>query len=156
VPRNTRYHHLSHEQNAVVNSAPVRKEFARLLKVERLRRGYSQFRLAREAAKFTADKRFGRDLIGSYERTITLPGDVHLCAIAKPLGKEPKDLLWPLLTTINGYNKGSATTLELTDLGDGRASIRIAAEVSWEVARKLADLIMPPKAAHVPAPKAKS
>jgi hypothetical protein len=112
--------------------------------------------LAREAAKFTADKRFGRDLIGSYERTITLPGDVHLCAIAKALGKEPKDLLWPLLTTINGYNKGSATTLELTDLGDGRASIRIAAEVSWEVARKLADLIMPPKAAHAPALQAKS
>jgi len=143
VPRNTRYHHLTHEQNAVVNSAPVRREFARLLKVERLRRGYTQYRLAREAAKFTANKRFGRDLIGSYERMITLPGDVHLCAIAKALGKEPKDLLWPLLTTINGHNKDSATTLELTDLGDGRASIRIAAEVSWKVARKLADLIMP-------------
>jgi transcriptional regulator with XRE-family HTH domain len=152
----TRYHHLTHEQNAVVNSAPVRKEFARLLKVERLRRGYSQFRLAREAAKFTADKRFGGGLIGSYERTMTLPGDVHLCAIAKALGKEPKDLLWPLLTTINGYNKDSATTLELTDLGNGRASIRIAAEVSWEVARKLADLVMPPKAAHAPALQAKS
>ena len=146
MPRNNRYHHLTAEQNSVVNSAPVRKEFARLLKVERLRRGYSQFRLAREAAKFTADKRFARDLIGSYERTITLPGDVHICAIAKALGKEPTDLLWPLLTTINGYSKDSniaATTLELTDLGDGRASIRIAAQVPWEVARKLADLIMP-------------
>ena len=143
MPHNTRYHHLSHEQNAVVNSVPVRKEFARLLKVERLRRGFTQFRLAREAAKFTADRRFGREMIGVYERTMTLPGDVHLCAIAKALGKEPKDLLWPLLTTINGHSKDAATTLELTDLGDGRASIRIAAEVSWEVARKLADLIMP-------------
>jgi transcriptional regulator with XRE-family HTH domain len=152
----TRYHHLTHEQNAVVNSAPVRKEFARLLKVERLRRGYSQFRLAREAAKFTAHKRFGRGLIGSYERSITLPGDVHLCAIAKALGKEPKDLLWPLLTTINGHSKDAATTLELTDLGDGRASIRIAAQVPWEVARKVADLIMPLKAAHAPALRAKS
>jgi transcriptional regulator with XRE-family HTH domain len=156
VPRNTRYHHLTHEQNAVVNSAPVRKEFARLLKVERLRRGYTQLRLAREAAKFTADKRFASHMIGVYERTITLPGDVHLCAIAKALGKEPKDLLWPLLTTINGHGRDAATTLELTDIGDGRASIRIAAEVSWEVARKLADLIMPPKATHVPALKAKS
>jgi hypothetical protein len=55
-------------------------------------------------------------------------------------------LLWPLLTTINGHGRDVATTLELTDIGDGRASIRIAAEVSWEVARKLADLIMPPKA----------
>ena len=148
MPRNTRYHHLSHEQNAVVNSAPVRKEFARLLKVERLRRGYTQLRLAREAAKFTADKRFAHHMIGVYERTITLPGDVHLCAIAKALGKEPKDLLWPLLTTINGYSKDSnmtATTLELTDLGDGRASIRIAAQVPWEVAREIADLIMPLK-----------
>ncbi len=95
-------------------------------------------------------------MIGVYERTMTLPGDVHLCAIAKALGKEPKDLLWPLLTTINGHSKDSATTMELTDLGGGRASIRIAAEVSWEVARKLADLIMPPKAVHVPALKAKS
>jgi transcriptional regulator with XRE-family HTH domain len=77
----------------VVNSAPVRKEFARLLKVERLRRGYTQLRLAREAAKFTADKRFASHMIGVYERTMTLPGDVHLCAIAKALGKEPKDLL---------------------------------------------------------------
>lgn len=156
MPRNTRYHHLSHEQNAVVNSAPVRKEFARLLKVERLRRGYTQLRLAREAAKFTADKRFASHMIGVYERTITLPGDVHLCAIAKALGKEPKDLLWPLLTTINGHGKDAATTLELTDLGGGRASIRIAAEVSWGVARKLTDLIMPRKATHVPALKAKS
>jgi transcriptional regulator with XRE-family HTH domain len=156
VPRNTRYHHLTHEQNAVVNSAPVRKEFARLLKVERLRRGFTQYRLAREASKFTADRRFGRELIGVYERTMTLPGDVHLCAIAKALGKEPKDLLWPLLTTINGHNKDSATTLELTDLGDGKASIRIAAQVPWEVARKVTDLIMPLKAAHAPALKAKS
>jgi len=95
-------------------------------------------------------------MIGVYERTTTLPGDVHLCAIAKALGKEPKDLLWPLLTTINGHGKDAATTLELTDIGDGRASIRIAAEVSWGVARKLADLIMPRKATHVPALKAKS
>jgi transcriptional regulator with XRE-family HTH domain len=156
LPRNTRYHHLTHEQNAVVNLAPIRKEFARVLKAERLQRGYTQFRLAREAAKFTADKRFASNMIGVYERTITLPGDDHLCAIAKALGKGPKDLLWPRLTSINGHSKDGATTLELTDLGDGRASIRIAAEVSWEVARKLADLIMPPKAAHVPAPKAKS
>jgi transcriptional regulator with XRE-family HTH domain len=127
----------------VVNLEPVRKEFARLLKVERLRRGYSQYRLAREAAKFTADRRFSRELIGVYERTKTLPGDVHLCTIAKALGKEQKDLLWPLLTTINGHGKDSATSLELTDLGDGRASIRIAAQVPWEVARKVADLIMP-------------
>jgi hypothetical protein len=76
---------------------------------------------------------------------LTLLGDVHFCAIAKALGKEPKDLLWPLLTTINGHGKDAATTLELTDLGDGRASIRIAAEVSWKVARKVADLIMPLK-----------
>ena len=156
MPRNTRYHHLTHEQNAVVNLAPIRKEFARVLKAERLQRGYTQFRLAREAAKFTADKRFASNMIGVYERTITLPGDVHLCAIAKALGKGPKDLLWPRLTSINGHSKDGATTLELTDLGDGRASIRIAAEVSWEVARKLADLIMPPKAAPVPALKAKS
>jgi transcriptional regulator with XRE-family HTH domain len=122
VPRNTRYLHLSHEQNSVVNSALVRKEFGRVLKTERLRLGYTQSRLARESAKFTANKRFGRELIGVYERTMKLPGDVHLCAIAKALGKEPKDLLWPLLTTINGYSKDSnmaATTLELTDLGDG-------------------------------------
>jgi hypothetical protein len=145
VPRNSRYHHLTHEQNAVVNSAPVRKEFARLLKVERLRRGYTQLRLGREAAKFTADRRFASHMIGVYERTMTLPGDVHLCAIAKALGKEPKDLLWPLLTTINRHSKDAATTLELTDLGDGRANIRIVAEVSWEVARKVADLIMPLK-----------
>jgi hypothetical protein len=81
VPRNTRYHHLTHEQNAVVNSAPVRKEFARLLKVERLRRGYTQSRLAREAAKFTADKRFASHMTGVYERTTTLPGDVHLSVV---------------------------------------------------------------------------
>ncbi|HEY6734655.1 MAG TPA: hypothetical protein VI256_12825 [Roseiarcus sp.] len=101
------------------------------MKAEPLRRGYTQLRLAREAAKFTADKRFASHMIGVYERTITLPGDVHLCAIAKALGKEPKDLLWPLLTTINGHGKDAAATLELTDIGDGRASIRIAAEVSW-------------------------
>ena len=75
-------------------------------------------------------------MIGVYERTMTLPGDVHLCAIAKALGKEPKDLLWPLLTTINGHGKDAATTLELTDLGDGRASIRIAAEVSLGGSKK--------------------
>lgn len=44
-----------------------------------------------------------------------MPGDVYLCAIAKALGKEPKDLLWPPLTTTNGHGKAAATTLELTD-----------------------------------------
>ena len=65
---------------------------------------------------------------------LTLLGDVHFCAIAKVLGKEPKDLLWPLLTTINGHGKAAATTLELTDIGDGCA-IPAADRLSLRIVR---------------------
>jgi hypothetical protein len=65
---------------------------------------------------------------------LTLLGDVHFCAIAKALGKEPKDLLWPLLTTINGHGKAAATTLELTDIGDGCA-IPAADRLSLRIVR---------------------
>jgi hypothetical protein len=65
---------------------------------------------------------------------LTLLGDVHLCAIAKALGKEPKDLLRPLLTTINGHGKAAATTLELTDIGDGCA-ISAADRLSLRIVR---------------------
>lgn len=73
--------------------AEVRAAFARRVLNARIKKGWNQSELARQAALHMPDGRFGRDSIPKYEKATHLPYPVQLDALAKALGIPPAELL---------------------------------------------------------------
>lgn len=73
--------------------AEVRAAFARRVLNARIKKGWNQSELARQAALHMPDGRFGRDSISKYEKATHLPYPVQLDALAKALGIPPAELL---------------------------------------------------------------
>lgn len=73
--------------------ADVRAAFARRVLNARIKKGWNQSELARQAALHMPDGRFGRDSISKYEKATHLPYPVQLDALAKALGIPPAELL---------------------------------------------------------------
>lgn len=117
----------------------VKRDFAQRLYRARIDKGWNQAELARAAAKFMADKKFGRDLIGPYERAERLPSPVHLAAMARALGKEPKELM--VHQGVPGSDNRSATPVDVKDVGDGQAWIKINKQVPWDIALQVMKLM---------------
>lgn len=69
--------------------ADVRAAFARRVLNARIKKGWNQSELARQAALHMPDGRFGRDSISKYEKATHLPYPVQLDALAKALGIPP-------------------------------------------------------------------
>jgi transcriptional regulator with XRE-family HTH domain len=122
----------------------AKREFARRLQAARLEKGFNQSELARRAAKYMVDKKFGRDLIGPYERALKLPSPVHLSALARALGKTPQELL--PYQGVPGSEVNRVVPMDLQDIGDGKAWIRINEQVPWETAIKIIELVRATKA----------
>jgi ribosome-binding protein aMBF1 (putative translation factor) len=71
--------------------AAMREDFARRLTAARMRKGWNQSELARNAAKHVDDGVFGRALVSSYERARMFPNPFHLKALSATLGVQPDD-----------------------------------------------------------------
>lgn len=119
----------------------LKRDFARRLHSARIEKGWNQADLARAAAKYMADKKFGRDLVGPYERAERLPSPVHLSAMARALGKEPRELL--PYQGVPGSEINRSTAVDVKDVGEGRAWIRINKQVPWDVAMQIMRLLNP-------------
>jgi transcriptional regulator with XRE-family HTH domain len=121
----------------------VRSEFAHRLTAERLRKGWNQSDLARAAALHIADKRFGRDLVSSYERGRMLPGALHLNALAKALGVDPSTLIPPNIVN----SPTQVPPLSMQDMGDGTMWLRINQRIDFTTGLEIMRLL---KAADPP------
>jgi transcriptional regulator with XRE-family HTH domain len=117
----------------------LKREFGYRLRQLLVQKGMSQTELARETAKHTPDKSFGRDLISSYISGRYLPNPINLAALAKALDTTPEDLL---PHSNNLPRRGDTTPpLDIRVLGADRASLRVNQVVSLSVALKVAQLI---------------
>jgi transcriptional regulator with XRE-family HTH domain len=129
----------SREGPAPTTPLEAKREFARRLQEARVAKGFNQSELARAAAKFMADKKFGRDLIGPYERGLKLPSPAHLNAMARALGKIPQELL--PFQGVPGAETNRIVAMDVQDVGEGKAWIRINEQVPWEVALKIMEMV---------------
>lgn len=139
MPRHS-YNFGAPSDNPVVNEPDdIKREFARRLQSARIDKGFNQSELARAAAKHMADRKFGRDLIGPYERALKLPSPAHLSAMARALGKTPEWLM--PFQGVPGSNKNALVTEEMRSTGEGKAWIRINRQVPYEVALKIMEMV---------------
>jgi transcriptional regulator with XRE-family HTH domain len=79
--------------DGVTDKDQVRHNFAARLEKARIKKKISQSELARQAAQYMPDNKFGRDLISGYVNARTLPTRVHLDALCSALGVPPEELL---------------------------------------------------------------
>lgn len=117
----------------------IRREFARRVTAARMDKGFNQAELARAAAKYMADGKFGRDLIGLYERALRLPSPMHLSAMARALGKDTQELM--PYQGVPGGQDNRFVPVDVKDMGDGQAWVRINEQVPWDVALKVMELV---------------
>jgi transcriptional regulator with XRE-family HTH domain len=116
----------------------VKIEFARRLQAAMVEKGWNQSELARQAAKFTGDGKFPRDNVSSYCRGLSLPGPNHLHALSQALRKTPTDLV---------PSRGVPTIedrlppLDVRDVGDGMAWLKINQSVPWSTALKIMEML---------------
>lgn len=147
-------------QSAYLNASPtgklgqgasrteVLKEFGKRLQRLMAERGWNQSDLARHSAKHMPDKKFGRDNISGYICGENLPGPAHLNAMAKALGL-PYDELLPtrgvpdIDSRVDARTKKAAADapLDVRDLGEGKAWLRVNQEVPWDVAIEIMKLV---------------
>jgi transcriptional regulator with XRE-family HTH domain len=116
----------------------VLREVARNLNRLIVEKGWNQSELARQAAMHMRDRKFNRDLVSSYCRGQSLPTPVHLLAMAKALGVEPKDIV-----SVRNYPdaEDSSPPWDLRNLGDGTAWLAINMAVPLPQALKIIELI---------------
>lgn len=139
MPRHS-YNFGAPSDNPVVNEPDdIKREFARRLQSARIDKGFNQSELARAAAKHMSDRKFGRDLIGPYERALKLPSPAHLSAMARALGKTPEWLM--PFRGVPGSTKNALISADMKDVGDGDAWIRINEKVPFETALKIMEMV---------------
>jgi transcriptional regulator with XRE-family HTH domain len=119
----------------------VLREFARRLQTAMTDRGWNQSELARQAAKHMPDKQFGRDSISNYVRAVVKPTPMQLQAIAKALGKEPRDLFPAGMPLVDEPRSMSA--VDVRDAGNNMAWLKINQAVDWATAMQILKLLKP-------------
>jgi transcriptional regulator with XRE-family HTH domain len=115
----------------------MKRVFAQRLTANRMRKGWNQSELARQAAVHTEDKNFGRALISMYERARMFPNPFHLIALAKALGVQPDDLAPSAMPKL----EDPAPQLETRDLGDGKCLLRINQPTEWRKAMRILEIL---------------
>jgi transcriptional regulator with XRE-family HTH domain len=115
----------------------VRNSFASRLTSARMRKGWNQSELARQAAIHTEDKNFGRALVSMYERARMFPNPFHLQALAKALQVQPDDLAPSAMPRL----EDPAPQLVTEDKGDGRVLVRFNQVLTWPKALKILELV---------------
>ncbi len=124
-----------------IDGAPknvVRKEFAKRLQNAMLALDWSQSELARQAAKHSPNGRFGRDNVSAYVRGISLPGPLHLKALAKALRVTPESLL-PHRGVPSVERENPA--VDIRDAGQGKAWLRINQAVERQDALRIMQIL---------------
>jgi transcriptional regulator with XRE-family HTH domain len=116
----------------------VRAEFGRRLQYYMVKKGWIQSELARQAALHTKDGYFGRDNVSNYINGHNLPGPVLLNALAKALEVAPTDLL---PTHLVASTDEQMPSLDVSNVGDGTAWIRINQRIPWPLALKVMELL---------------
>jgi transcriptional regulator with XRE-family HTH domain len=117
--------------------AAMREDFARRLTAARMRKGWNQSELARNAAKHVDDGVFGRALVSSYERARMFPNPFHLKALSAALGVQPDDLAPSAMPKV----EEPASEIEVRDLGNGRVLLRVNQQTEWKIALKVLELL---------------
>jgi transcriptional regulator with XRE-family HTH domain len=112
----------------------VRREFGRRLYQAISRRGWNQSELARQAARHMPDMKFGRDCVSTYVRGLALPSPSHLNALCKALDMVPQDLLPSRVVPSVDM---TIPPFEMTEVGGGKARLRVNTDVSWTTAAKI-------------------
>ena len=120
----------------------VKIEFARRLQAAITAKGWRQSDLARHALQqLPKGRAFGRDSVSLYIRGRSLPGPLHLDAMAKALGVKPEDLMPTRGVPSAGENNPA---LNMQDLGDGHVWLRVNQAVPWDAALEIMNLIKRP------------
>ncbi len=115
----------------------LKRVFAQRLTAARMRKGWNQSELARQAALHTEDKNFGRALVSMYERARMFPNPFHLIALSRALGVEPNDLAPSSMPVL----EDPAPHLATEDKGGGMCMIRLNQVVPWSVAMEILQII---------------
>lgn len=115
----------------------VKMEFARALQRAIAERGWTQSELAKQAAKYTADKKFGVYSVSLYARGKALPRPDFLLALSKALGIPPEELL----PTRGAPISEEQAPLDVRELGNGEVQLRINQKTTWAVALEVMKLL---------------
>lgn len=119
----------------------VSRIFAKRLQAAMLERGWNQSEIARRAAQFMPDKKFGRDNISKYINEFTLPTPIYLNAIAKALGKAPEDLMPTQRGRRLSTDMDDTPRMALKTTAKDKAFLRINQEVPMAIALKIVELL---------------
>lgn len=89
---------------------------------------------------------FGRDAAARYYKGGSLPGSVHLTAMAKALGVDPSDLVPNAFPVVLPRAAATAATAEgdgttVSDAGGGMAWLRVNTKVDWPTALKIMEML---------------
>ena len=109
----------------------VRREFGKRLQGLMIDKGWNQSELARRAG-------FGRDNVSAYIRGISMPGPLHLNALANALNVKPEEIM---------PSKGMPSVddvipaMDVRDVGKGLAWLRINQAVEWDTAIKIMQML---------------
>lgn len=128
--KDKRQYHNKPSDGASMEGAPkeaVRREFGKRLQGLMIDKGWNQSELARRAG-------FGRDNISAYIRGISMPGPIHLNAMANALGVKSEEIL-PSKSMPSIDNVIPA--MDVRDVGKGLAWLRINQAVEWDTALKI-------------------
>lgn len=117
----------------------VRAEFAKRLQTAMVAKGWTQSELARRAALHMPDKKFGRDNVSNYIRGTTMPGPANLNALAKVLGMAAKELVPS--RGLPSVDDRMPPPLDVKELSDGRAWLRVNQAVDWNTAMQVVALL---------------
>jgi transcriptional regulator with XRE-family HTH domain len=119
----------------------VRAAFAKRLEKECADRNWNQSDLGREASKHLPNgEELSRDNISNYFRARALPKPGFLLAIAKAFNMRPEDLL-PERGLPPPRGAGVAPLTDVSDVGGGRAFLRVNKAVKWSTAVKILEIL---------------
>lgn len=115
----------------------IKLEFSRRLRAQMDAKGWNQSETARRLTPKLKRHSLSRDNISKYLAGKNLPGPIILKAMAELFGCEPTDLL-----PSRGSSKAAANApMDVRDLGDGTAWVRVNQALSWEMALQMMKLL---------------
>ena len=119
-------------------SVAVRRIFSANLQKKLGERGWNGAELARQAAKFMEDGRFGRDTISRYLRGLSMPYASSLDAMCRALRCDPKDLIPPeAYQTLDSV----VPEIDMQAAPDGQAWLRVNKKVPMRIAIEVIKLL---------------
>ncbi|MEP3248081.1 MAG: helix-turn-helix transcriptional regulator [Sneathiella sp.] len=124
------FHNKKPSKGKSIKGAPkevIRREFANRLQSAMIDKGWNQSELGRRA-------NLGRDNISAYIRGISIPGPLHLNALAVALDVKTEELLpSDAMPSIDQ----AVPALDVRDTGKGMAWLRVNQAVEWDAALKI-------------------